>query len=185
MGRHLHADEAGQREGALHLGEALGGAVGRRHGQRAHAVRVVGDVGGQQVVDLLAQVERQPALEDGDAQDGEVDAGPVHVLDAQGRVVLVLGVVEVLVALGLGDDDLLEVGAGHRRDVGVLALLLGHAGEERVAQVDVGEQVLGEPVHVGVDDHVSLAEKSMVIGMCAVMTPSDYVSEFVYEVKTA
>jgi hypothetical protein len=37
-------------------------------------------------------------------------------------------------------------------------------------------------VHVGIDDHVSLAEKSMVIGMCAEMTLSDYVSEFVYEV---
>ena len=142
-------------------------------------------MGGEQVVDLLAQVERQPALPDGDAQHGDVDAGAVHVLDAQRRVVLVLGVVQVLVALGLGDHDLLEVAARHLGEVGELALVLGHAGEEGVTQRDVGEQVLGEPVHVGVDDHVSLAEKSMVTGMCAALTLSDYVSEFVYEVIRA
>lgn len=147
----LDAHHAEVVHAALELVDILGATPGRHDGVGDEtALGLLAHVGCLVVHDL-ADLERQPLLPHGHAQHGDVDADLVHGLDLGLEGVIALDVVQDLLAVFGGHDDLVMLAIGSLGHVGLDAEGDGCRIQEPVQDLLVGEQVRRQEVHVVVD----------------------------------
>jgi len=162
----LHTHHAQFLHAALELVQVLLAPPGGQHGVGEQTpVRALAHVGGL-VVHQLAGVQMQPLLPHRHAQKTDVHAGIVHGLQFGLQRVVAVDVVEVLVSLGLLQDEL-RLARLHRAQIGDLAPFPRYRAQEALEDVLVVKEILGQMVHVDVDDH---AGRSLSI---RVSTPSE------------